>query len=42
MGKFTKEFGTLVNTITTECGIYPAVDYTKVSLPDPVLVKNAM
>jgi len=42
MGKFTKEFDTLVDTIVTECSLYPAVDYTKISLPEPVSVEQAM
>ena len=42
MGKFTKDFGALVDTIVTECGLSPSVDYTKMPLPEPVLVKDAM
>ena len=42
MGKCTKEFGVLVDTIITECSLYPPVDYTKQPLPEPILVKEAM
>lgn len=42
MGKFTKDFGVLVDTVVTECCLYPAVDYTKMPLPEPVLIKEAM
>ena len=42
MGKYTKEFGILVDTIITECSLYPPVDYTKQPLPEPVTVKEAM
>lgn len=40
MGKYTKEFGVLVDTIITECSLYLPVDYTKQPLPEPVTVKE--
>ena len=42
MGKYTKDFGELVDTIVTECSLYPAVDYKAMSLPAPTVVHEAL
>ena len=34
MGVFTKDYGEIVDTIITECDVFPAVDYSK-PLPSP-------
>ena len=41
MGRYTKEFGQLVDTVITECSLFPAVDYTK-GLPAPYVIEEAM
>ncbi len=41
MSAFTKDYGEIVDTIITECDIFPAVDYTK-PLPIPFHVTYAM